>query len=102
MSAERIARLRERLERGLQPQRLDIRDDSAQHAGHAGARGGASHYTLHVTAAAFTGKPLLERHRMIYAALQDMMHTEIHALSIRADCPDEVQQPRQDNPRTPS
>ena len=86
---ERIARIRERLSAALAPQDLEIQDDSHLHVGHAGARGGAGHYTVHITAAAFSGKPPLERHRMIYAALQDMMHGEIHALSIQAHSPDE-------------
>jgi BolA protein len=86
---DRIARIRERLDAALTPQDLEIQDDSHRHVGHAGARGGAGHYTVRVTAAAFAGKPLLERHRMIYAALQDMMHGEIHALSIQAHSPNE-------------
>jgi BolA protein len=101
VNEQRIARIRERLTAALAPQRLEIQDDSHLHVGHAGARGGAGHYTVRVVATAFAGKPPLERHRMIYAALQDMMHTEIHALSIRAESPDELQ-PRQDNARTHS
>jgi len=101
VTTERIARIRERLDKAIAPERLEIQDDSHLHVGHAGARGGAGHYTVHVTAATFSGKPPLERHRMIYAALQDMMHTEIHALSIRADSPDESP-PRHDNARTHS
>lgn len=99
MNEQRIARMRERLTAALAPQQLEIQDDSHLHVGHAGARGEAGHYTVRVTAAAFAGKPALERHRMIYAALKDMMPTEIHALSIRADIPDDPQS-RQDNPRT--
>jgi BolA protein len=86
---DRIARIRERLDVALAPQDLEIQDDSHRHVGHAGARGGAGHYTVRVTAAAFDGKTLLERHRMIYAALQDMMNSEIHALSIQAHSPHE-------------
>lgn len=101
MSEQRIALIRQRLEAALAPLHLEIQDDSHLHVGHAGARGGAGHYTVHVTAAAFAGKAPLERHRMIYAALHDMMHSDIHALSIRADSPDELQH-RQDNARTHS
>lgn len=89
--AERIREIRERLTVNLLPLQLDISDDSHQHVGHAGARGGAGHFTVHITTAAFTDKPLIERHRMIYESLQDMMHTEIHALSIQARSPDELQ-----------
>ena len=90
---ERVLRIRERLAAKLQPLQLDISDDSHRHIGHAGARGGAGHFTVHIVAQAFAGKPLIERHRMIYDLLQDMMHSEIHALSIQARSPDELQAP---------
>jgi len=91
--SERMVRMRERLTEKLLPLQLDISDDSHLHAGHAGARGGAGHFTVHVVAQAFADKTLIERHRMIYDLLQDMMHTEIHALSIQARSPDELQVP---------
>jgi len=89
--AGRMQRMRERLTAGLHPQQLEISDDSHLHVGHAGARGGAGHYTVQIVAQAFAAKPLIERHRMIYELLQDMMHTDIHALSIQARSPDELQ-----------
>ena len=89
--SERMLRMRKRLTESLLPLQLDIRDDSHLHAGHAGARGGGGHFSIHVVAQAFADKPLIERHRMIYDLLQDMMHTEIHALSIQARSPDELQ-----------
>jgi BolA family transcriptional regulator, general stress-responsive regulator len=88
---ERMLRMREQLTAKLQPLQLDISDESHLHAGHAGARGGGGHFTIHIVAQTFADKTLLERHRMIYALLQDMMHTEIHALSIQARSPDELQ-----------
>jgi BolA protein len=88
---QRMLEMRERLTAKLLPLQLDISDDSHLHVGHAGARGGAGHFSLHIVAQAFADKPLIERHRMIYALLQDMMHTEIHALSIQARSPDELQ-----------
>jgi len=88
--AERMALMRDRLTAGLAPRQLEISDDSHEHIGHAGARGGG-HFTVHIVAQAFAAKPLLERHRMIYDLLHDMMHTEIHALSIQARSPDELQ-----------
>lgn len=91
--SERMVRMRERLTAKLLPLQLDISDDSHLHVGHAGARGGAGHFTVHVVAQAFADKTLIERHRMIYDLLQDMMHTEIHALSIQARSPDELQAP---------
>ena len=89
MSAETVARLRERLG-ALQPQTLDIEDESHLHAGHAGARSGGGHYRLHIVAAAFAGKNTVARHRMIYDAAGDLMRGAVHALSIRAFTPEEV------------
>ena len=89
MSAETVARLRERLG-ALQPQMLDIEDESHLHAGHAGARNGGGHYRLHIVAAAFAGKNTVARHRMIYDAAGDLMRGAVHALSIRAFTPEEV------------
>lgn len=86
---DRMSHMRAVLERSLSPYRLDIVDDSHKHIGHAGARGGAGHYSVHIVSARFVGKPLLERHRMVYDALRDMLNTDIHALSIQARTPDE-------------
>lgn len=74
----------------LQPVNIDIIDDSHLHAGHEGARSGGGHYTLHIVAAQFAGKPTLARHRMIYSALGEMMKQEIHALNIKAYTPEEL------------
>ena len=73
----------------LQPTRLDIRDDSALHAGHAGNTGGG-HFTLHIISAQFRGQSQIMRHRVIYQALADLIPQRIHALSIQADAPDET------------
>lgn len=89
MSADTVARLRERLST-LQPQSLEIEDESHLHAGHAGARSGGGHYRLHIVAAAFAGKNTVARHRMIYDAAGDLMRGAVHALSIRAFTPEEV------------
>jgi BolA protein len=74
----------------LDPQRLDIADDSARHAGHAGAREGGGHYRLTIVSARFAGCGTVQRHRLIYEALGPMMRREIHALSIKALTPDET------------
>lgn len=74
----------------LDPQRLDIADDSAKHAGHAGAREGGGHYRLTIVSARFAGCGTVQRHRLIYEALGTMMRREIHALSIKALTPDET------------
>lgn len=73
----------------LLPEQLDIEDESAQHAGHAGAKGGGGHYRLYIVSAAFAGNSTLARHRLVYEALGEMMHKQIHALSITAHTPEE-------------
>ena len=73
----------------LQPMQLDIQDDSALHAGHAGNTGGG-HFTLNIVSAQFSGKSQVLRHRAVYQALADLMPQRIHALSIRAYAPDET------------
>lgn len=90
MTAERIDMIRSRLERELQPIALDIVDESARHAGHAGAASGGGHFIVNITAAAFQDKTPIQRHRQVYAALGDIMHSEIHALSIQARTPEET------------
>lgn len=91
IETDRVARLRERLNASLAPQQLDISDDSHKHIGHAGAGSGGGHFAVRIVAQAFKNKSLLERHRMIYDLLHDMMPSEIHALSIQARSPDELQ-----------
>ncbi len=82
-----IAAMRKRLA-PLAPARLEIRDESARHAGHAGARGGG-HFDMTIVSAQFAGKRLMERHRMVYDALGVLMKTDIHALRIDAKTPEE-------------
>lgn len=74
----------------LEPVALEIVDDSAKHAGHAGAREGGGHYQLNIVSAQFAGKSTVTRHRMIYSALAEMMRHDIHALHITAKTPDEI------------
>lgn len=74
----------------LEPVTVEISDDSHLHAGHAGA-GGGGHYRLTIVSPQFVGKSPLERHRMVYSALHELMLDGIHALNIRAYSPDEVQ-----------
>ncbi|MER2529709.1 MAG: BolA family protein [Candidatus Competibacter denitrificans] len=96
MTAARIALLETRLRAALAPERLEIIDDSAAHAGHAGAREGG-HFTVRLVSAAFVGKTLIQRHRLIHTAVADLMRREIHALSIaQAHTPDEA------SPSTPA
>jgi BolA protein len=73
----------------LEPQRIRIVDESARHAGHAGARSGGGHYLLTIVSPRFAGISQLARHRLIYDALHEMMHKNIHALSVKAYTPEE-------------
>ena len=75
------------LQAAFTPLELSVEDDSAKHAGHAGAAGGMSHFRICIVAEAFRGLPAIERHRRIYAAVADLMQTEIHALAIDARVP---------------
>lgn len=80
--------MRERLA-ALEPVAVDIRDDSAKHAGHVGARSGGGHYALTIVSPRFAGQGTMARHRMVYDALGALMQREIHALSITARTPEE-------------
>lgn len=89
MSVERTEMIRERLTHSLQPVALEIIDESAKHAGHAGAASGGGHFIVNIVAAAFNDKTPIQRHRLVYDAVDDIMHREIHALSIQAKTPEE-------------
>lgn len=81
--------IREKLAR-LHAESLEILDESGQHVGHEGAKGGGGHYQLIIVSQQFAGKPLQARHRMVYDALGPMMRKEIHALVIKAYAPGEL------------
>ena len=89
MPNNRTTTIRTRLEQAFKPLALEIIDESAKHAGHAGAAGGGGHYIVNIVSAAFTDKSPIQRHRLVYDALDDMMQSEIHALSIQARTPEE-------------
>ncbi|MGA2396796.1 MAG: BolA family protein [Steroidobacteraceae bacterium] len=81
---DREQRLRERLVREFAPLELSIEDESHLHAGHAGAAGGASHFRVRIVAQAFLGLAPVARHRLVYAAVGDLIPAEIHALALEA------------------
>ncbi|MES2136753.1 MAG: BolA family protein [Pseudomonadota bacterium] len=84
------AEMLERLGSALEPTRIELIDDSEQHRGHGGYNpAGESHFTLRIESPAFAGKSRVERQRMIYAALGELMESRVHALSIRATAPGE-------------
>lgn len=86
---QRVPAIRAALEAAFAPDRLEIRDDSHRHAGHAGARDGRGHFHVEIVSAAFAGMAPIRRHRAVYAALGELMTTDIHALQIRARAPGE-------------
>ncbi len=89
--SERTDMIREKLTAALSPEQLDIVDESHKHVGHAGAAGGGGHFAVTIVANAFEDKSLIARHRLVYDALGDAMKSEIHALSIKAHTPKEIQ-----------
>jgi len=87
---ERRKEIETRLAEAFTPETLGVEDESHLHEGHAGARDGRGHYRVLIVSEAFTDKTLLERHRMVYKALGEMMRLDIHALAIDAWSPDEL------------
>ena len=94
VAAARIERMRGLLEAALAPRELELIDDGGKHVGHAGARDGRGHFRVRIVADAFAGLSPLARHRRVYAALGDMMQTDIHALAIDARAPQKTEDPR--------
>jgi BolA protein len=90
MNAERVERIQVLLETAFAPESLDVEDDSHRHAGHEGAKGGLGHFNVSIVSAHFNDMKMLARHRAVYAALGDMMQTDIHALAIDAIASDEL------------
>ena len=90
MNARRVDRIQALLELAFEPESLNVEDDSARHAGHAGAKSGLGHFNVSIVSSHFNGMKMLARHRAVYAALDDMMKTDIHALSIDAIASNEL------------
>lgn len=88
MVEDRGARLRAYLEQAFQPVQLDVIDDSKAHAGHQHQGGG--HFSVVICSGQFEGRSTMERHKMVYAAVSEMMPQDIHALSIKAVTPAEI------------
>lgn len=88
--SDRVAHIREILTREFAPTLLEIEDQGHLHIGHAGARDGRGHFRVRIVAPAFSGQTYVARHRAVYAALADMLKTDIHALALQAHTPDEA------------
>ncbi|MDO8436957.1 MAG: BolA family protein [Nitrosomonadaceae bacterium] len=74
----------------LDPEKIEILDESARHAGHEGAKSGGGHYFLTIVSSKFSGLSAIARHRLVYAALGEMMRKDIHALNVKAYTREEV------------
>ncbi len=83
-------RIQARLNETFAPLECQLEDESALHAGHAGAASGGGHFRLRIISAQFEKQSRINRHRLVYDCLDDMMHKEIHALAITALAPSEV------------
>lgn len=85
-----VSKIESILKEKFLPVHLELRDESEKHGGHAGVvMMGGGHYLLVIVSAAFLGKPLIERHRMIYEVLEKELEENIHAIQIKAMAPDE-------------
>jgi len=87
---ERLKEIKRRLEAEFAPETLGVEDESYLHEGHSGARDGRGHFRVLIISEAFSEKSLLDRHRMVYKAMSDLMRTDIHALAIDAWSPQEL------------
>ena len=87
---QRVELIRNCLEKVLTPEHLEISDDSHKHVGHPGAKSGGGHFTVSIVSEKFRDQSTIERHRMVYLAVDELMRTEIHALSIKALTPKEI------------
>ena len=87
--SERIAQIRTLVEERLQPSELELLDESDRHIGHAGA-GSGGHFRLRIVSIAFSGLPLVQRHRLVHDALAPLFGAEIHALALETTAPDEL------------
>lgn len=87
---QRVAAIRAAIEAALTPTALEVEDESHRHVGHAGAQDGRGHYRVAVVSAAFVGLNPIARHRAVYAAVGELMTTDIHALTISARTPGEA------------
>jgi BolA protein len=89
--ANMTSRLRAKLDAALSPLSLDIEDESAKHAGHAGAReGGETHYRIRIVSRSFAGLSRVQRQRLVYAAVAEELTERVHALSLVTLTPEEV------------
>lgn len=93
---DRVELIRERINQALEPETLKITDDSHLHVGHPGAAAGGGHYSVRIVSNRFDNHSMIERHRLVYQAVDDLIPSQIHALSIDAVTPEECQSQQKD------
>jgi BolA protein len=89
VSEDRVAKIRAELQSAFNPTELLVKDQSQLHVGHEGAKDGKGHFDVTIVSTAFDGQNRIQRHRMVYDALTRLIHTDIHALRIKALTPSE-------------
>jgi BolA protein len=89
-TSSRVDRIQRQIQQALGTDRIELIDDSHLHAGHAGAREGKGHFRVRVVSPRFAGLRTLQRHQLVYRSLEELMQTDIHALSIVALTPEEA------------
>lgn len=94
MSAARVAAIRQRISAALQPSVIEVIDEGHLHVGHEGARDGRGHFRVRVVSEKFQGLRPLQRHRLVYDAVGDLMQSDIHALAVTALTADEADRQR--------
>jgi BolA protein len=87
---ERVERLRRALAERFAPLSLEVIDESHRHLGHAGAADGRGHFRVRIVAHAFAGQRPLARHRLVYAAVEPLLKSDVHALALETLAPDEL------------
>ncbi len=87
---QRLEEIRARLEKALQPETLQVEDEGHKHVGHEGAKDGRGHFHVLIVSDSFVGKLPLQRHRLVYQAMGELMQSDIHALAIDAYTPEEL------------
>lgn len=89
---QRLEEMRSRLQTKFQPVSLEVIDEGHMHVGHEGAKDGRGHFRVRVVSAQFAGLSMMQRHRLIYGIMGQLMQTDIHALTIEATAPEDLQE----------
>jgi BolA protein len=92
LTADRVTLIRQRLAAALEPSELEVSDESHLHKGHAGARDGRGHFRVRIVSNRFLGLRPLQRHRLVYDAVRDLMQSDIHAIAVAAVTEEEARQ----------